>query len=269
LFGRRGVTVDIIVCVKQVPDPADAKIDRSTNTIVREGVKNITNPFDVYGVEEAVQIKEAHGGKVTAISMGPPQSEECLREAMAMGADDAILISDRVLAGSDTLATSTALAGAISKVGTYDLIICGREAVDGDTGQTGPGIAEHLGIPHITYVKKIREISEGKMIVERMIEDGYEVIEVSLPALITVVKDINQPRIPSFKGLMRAKKATISTLNAEAMGLDPSTLGLKGSPTQVIRQFTPEILRKGEMLEGDPKEQAAALVAKLRETGVV
>lgn len=261
--------MDIIVCVKQVPDPTEAKIDKATNTIVREGVTNVTNPFDEHGIEEAVRLKEAHGGKITAVTMGPPQSEVCLRDAIAMGADEAVLISDRALAGSDTLATSTALAAAISKLGSYDLIICGREAIDGDTGQTGPGIAEHLGIPHITYVRKIREISDGEMIVERMIEDGYQVISVRLPALITVVKDINEPRIPSFKGKMKAKKATITTFNVESLGLAPENLGLKGSPTQVIRQFTPQVLRKGEILEGEPWEQAAALASKLRQAGIV
>ncbi len=261
--------MNVIVCVKQVPDPAEAKIDKETKTIVREGVTNITNPFDMYGIEEGVRIKEKNGGKVTAVSMGPPQSEKCLREAIAMGADEAILVSDRALAGSDTLVTATALAAAIDKVGDYHLIICGREAIDGDTGQTGPGIAERLGIPHVTYVQKIREISEDKMIVERMIEDGYQVIEVKLPALITVVKDINEPRIPSLRGMMKAKKANIITMNAQDLSLDPDNLGLKGSPTQVIRQFTPEIVRKGEVLEGEPTEQAAVLVSKLLQTRVV
>lgn len=259
----------VIVCVKQVPDPTEAKVNKETNTIVREGVTSITNPFDVYGIEEAVRIKEKYGGSVTAISMGPPQSEQSLREAIAMGADEAVLITDRALAGSDTLVTSTTLATAIMKIGGYDLIICGREAIDGDTGQTGPGIAERLGIPHVAYVRRIREIADGRMVVERMMEDGYEVVEVKLPALITVVKEINEPRVPSLKGMMRAKRAQIIMESAATLGLDPEDLGVKGSPTQVIRHFTINVARKGEVLEGEPQAQAAALVARLREAGVV
>ncbi len=252
--------MNIVVCVKRVPDPSEAKIDKKTNTIVREGVKNITNPFDTYAIEEAVRIKEAQGGKVTAISMGPPQNEESLKEAIAMGADEAVLISDRALAASDTWATSLALSAAIKKIGNVDMVFCGREAIDGDTGQVGPGIAEKMGIAHATYIKNIREVSEECLIVERMIEDGYQVVKVTLPALLTVVKDINEPRMPSLKGMMKAKKAKIPVWSIEDLGIPADIVGLDGSPTKVVSQFSPEIGRKGQVFEGDMKEQVSKLV---------
>lgn len=258
--------MNIVVCVKRVPDPSEAKIDKKTNTVVREGVKNITNPFDMYAIEEGIRLKEAHGGKVTVISMGPPQSEESLKEAISMGADDAVLISDRALAGSDTWATSLALAAAIRKIGEVDMILCGREAIDGDTGQVGPGIAEKLEVGHITYVRKIREVGEDHVIVERMIEEGYQVIRASFPVLLTVVKDINEPRLPSLKGMMRAKKAKVTVWGIDDLGLSPDTVGAVGSPTKVVKQFAPEIGRRGELFEGDTGEQVALLVQKLLES---
>lgn len=261
--------MNIVVCVKRVPDPSEAKIDRKTNTIVREGVKNITNPFDMYAIEEAVRLKEAHGGKVTVVSMGPPQSEESLKEAISMGADDAVLISDRALAASDTWATSLALAAAIQKIGETDMVLCGREAIDGDTGQVGPGIAEKLGIAHVTYVRKICEVENDYVIVERMVEEGYQVVRASLPVLLTVVKDINEPRLPSLKGMMRAKKAKITVWGIDELGVSADTVGSLGSPTKVVRQFAPEIGRSGEIFEGDTSEQVALLVSKLIETNFV
>lgn len=261
--------LNIVVCVKRVPDPSEAKIDKKTNTIVREGVKSITNPFDMYAIEEALRLKEVHSGKVTAVSMGPLQNEESLKEAISMGVDDAILITDRALAGSDTWATSLALAVAIQKIGDVDMIICGREAIDGDTGQVGPGIAERLGIGHVTYVRKIREVSDKYIILERMVEEGYHVIRASLPVLLTVVKDINEPRLPSLKGLMRAKKAQITVWNADALGLSSDDVGLSGSPTKVVRQFASEIGRKGEILEGDTATQVTRLANLLNESGLI
>ena len=169
----------IVVCMKQVPDTANVRIDRETNTLIREGVDSVINPFDTYAIEEAVLLKEAHGGEVAVISMGPPKVEEALRECISLGADDAILITDRAFAGSDTWATSYTLATAIKKIGDFDLILCGKQAIDGDTAQVGPGIAAHLDIPQITFVRKIRSVDQGqkKIVVERMTEDGYEVIE--------------------------------------------------------------------------------------------
>ncbi|HEX7713400.1 MAG TPA: electron transfer flavoprotein subunit beta/FixA family protein [Bacillota bacterium] len=253
----------IVVCVKQVPDTTEVKINPETNTLVREGVASILNPFDMYAVEEALRIKEKLGGSVTVISMGPPQVAEQLRETIGMGVDDAVLLSDRAFAGSDTLATSYALSKGIAKIGAVDLIICGKQAIDGDTAQVGPEIAENLGIPHITYVKKVEEISAEGLTVERMNEDGYDRVQLPLPALLTVVKEINEPRLPSLKGMMRAKKAVITTWSAADIGADPVRCGLNGSPTWVKRIFIPEIKCQGEMFSGTPEAQVKSLVDAL------
>ncbi len=250
----------IVVCVKQVPDTTEVKINPETNTLIREGVASILNPFDMYAIEEAIRIKEKLGGTVTVLSMGPPQAAEQLKEAIAMGADDAVLLSDRAFAGADTLATSYALSKGIEKIGDVNLIFCGKQAIDGDTAQVGPEIAEKIGIPHITYVKKIETISETEMIAERMNEDGYERIQLPLPALITVVKEINEPRIPSLKGMMRAKKAEVTIWSAADVEADPAKCGLNGSPTWVKRIFIPEIKCQGEIFEGTPEEQVKSLV---------
>ncbi len=251
--------VKIVVCVKQVPDTTEVKINPETNTLIREGVASIINPFDMYAVEEAIRIKEKIGGTVTVLSMGPPQVAESLKELIGMGVDDAVLLSDRAFAGSDTLATSYALAKGIEKIGDAQLIICGKQAIDGDTAQVGPEIAEKLGIPHLTYVKKINEINEDQITLERMNEDGYERVQMPLPALLTVVKEINEPRLPSLKGMMRAKKAEVPVWSAEMIGADPSKIGLKGSPTWVKRIFIPEIKCQGQIFEGTPEEQVKAL----------
>ena len=195
--------MDIIVCIKQVPDTTDVRIDPMTNTLIREGVQSIINPFDMYAIEEGIQLKERFGGNVIVVTMGPPQAEAALREAISLGADEGILVSDRAFAGSDTWATSYTLAAAIKKIGGFDLIICGKQASDGDTAQVGPGIAAHLDLPQVTYVKKVENIDEKHAKVERMTEEGYEVVETPLPCLLTVVKEINEPRLPSLKGMMR------------------------------------------------------------------
>ena len=197
--------MNIIVCVKQVPGTNEVKINRETNTIVRESAEAIINPFDEHAIEEGVRLKEKTGGKVTVLSMGIPKVADLLRETIAVGVDDAVLLTDRAFAGADTLATSYALAMGIRKLGEFDLIICGKQAIDGDTAQVGPSLAEKLGIPHATYVRKIEEIRDGYMRCQRMTDDGYEVIEMPLPALITVVKEINEPRLPSIKGKLKAK----------------------------------------------------------------
>lgn len=261
--------MNFIVCIKQVPGTTNVQIDSKTNTLKREGVEAIINPFDVYAIEEAVRLKERVGGKVIVVSMGPPQAEKALREAISVGADEGILVSDRAFAGSDTLATSYALAKTIEKIGQYDLIFCGKQAIDGDTAQVGPGIAEKLNIPHISYVKKIEEIKPGYVRLQRMMEDGYDLLEMSLPALITVVKEINTPRLPSLKGMMASKKAVIPVWNAETIGAESAKIGLTGSPTWVSKIFTPPPRVGGEMLEGDPAEQAKKLVEKLREMKVI
>ena len=224
--------MNIIVCIKQVPETTEVKINPETNTLIREGVKSIINPFDMYAIEEAVRLKEKFGGKATVISMGPPQAEAALREAISMGIDEGILVCDRAFAGSDTWATSYTLTAAIKKIGAFDLIICGKQASDGDTAQVGPGISAHLDIPQVTYVKKIEEVKDKSMRVERMMEEGYEVIETPLPALITVVKEINEPRLPSLKGMIKAKSAKLITWGQKDLNLDPQGIGLCGSPTQ-------------------------------------
>jgi electron transfer flavoprotein beta subunit len=256
--------MNIIVCIKQVPETTDVKINPETNTLIREGVKSIINPFDMYAIEEGVLLKERFGGKVMVVSMGPPQAEQSLREAIAMGADDAILVSDRAFAGSDTWATSYTLSRAIKKIGLYDLILCGKQASDGDTAQVGPGIAVHLDLPQVTFVKKIEEISPTFAKVERLTEEGFEIIECPLPALFTVVKEINTPRLPSLRGLMKSKQVKIARLTASDLDIEPDKLGLQGSPTQVVKIFTPPPRKGGQMLEGNTTEKIDKLIEALK-----
>jgi electron transfer flavoprotein beta subunit len=259
----------IVVCIKQVPDTTDVRINPETNTLIRDGVKSIINPFDMYALEEGLRLRERYEGKVTAISMGPPQAEAALREAISLGVDEAILLSDRAFAGSDTLATSYALAAGIRKIGDADVIICGKQAIDGDTAQVGPGISVWLNIPQITFVKKIEDLKEknGKKVflLDRMTEEGYEVIEAPLPCLLTVVKEINDPRMPSLKGMMRSKKAEIIKWTAENINADAKKIGLDGSPTQVLKIFSPSPREGGRMLAGEPAEIAEKLREFLKE----
>jgi len=256
--------MNIIVCIKQVPDTTNVRIDPETNTLVRSGVQSIVNPFDMYAIEEGVRLKEKFGGAVTIVTMGPPQAEEALREAISLGADEAVLISDRAFAGSDTWATSYTLSRAIQKIGKFDIIICGKQAIDGDTAQVGPGIAAFLDIPQITFVKKIEDIKDSFMRAERMTEEGYDIVESPLPCLITVVKEINEPRLPSLKGKLRAKKAEIRKLEAKDLDADPDSLGLKGSPTKVVKIFTPSPRKGGQILEGEAKDVCEKLVELLK-----
>jgi len=255
--------MNIVVCIKQVPGTTEIKIDPETNTLVREGVQSIINPFDAYALEEGVRLRERYGGKVTTISMGPPQAEEALRETVSLGADEAVLISDRAFAGSDTWATSYVLSRAITRIADYNLIICGRQTLDGDTGQVGPELSEMLEIPFVAYVSKVEEVSEGKMKVQRMVEEGYETIEMPLPTAITVVKEINVPRLPSLRGSMKAKTIEIPTWTAEDIGADVNRAGLAGSPTRVVKIFFPRRTHQSEMLQGSPEEQVQQLVDKL------
>ena len=255
--------MNIVVCIKQVPGTTEIKIDPETNTLVREGVESIINPFDTYALEEGVRLKERCGGKVTAITMGPPQAENALRETISLGADEAILISDRVFAGSDTWATSYVLSRALAKIADYDVIICGKQTLDGDTGQVGSGLSEMLGVPFVAYVSKIDEIKEGYIRVHRMVEEGYEVLEMALPAVITVVKEINVPRLPSLRGSMKAKTAQIPVWTAADIGVEEDKAGIAGSPTRVVKIFFPKREHKSEMLQGTPEEQAGQLVERL------
>jgi len=229
----------IIVCIKQVPDTEElskVRINSRTNTLVREGIKSIINPFDENAIEEALRIKERHGGKVTVLSMGPPQAEEALRRALAMGADKAILLSDRSFAGSDTLATSYTLAMGIRKIGEFDLVLLGKQAIDGDTAQVGPGLAEWLNLPQITYVRRI-ELSSSKIKAERSLEDSFEIVETNLPALLTVTKEINTPRYPSLRGLLKAKKEKITVWTSKDLALDKERIGLDGSSEMKKRKI--------------------------------
>lgn len=261
--------MDIVVCVKQVPDTTEVKIDPATNTLIRQGVPSIVNPFDKNAVEAALQLKEKHGGKVTVISMGPPQAKEALKECIAMGADEAILISDRAFGGADTLATSYTLAAAIRKIGKVDIILCGKQAIDGDTAQVGPETAEHLGISQITYAAKL-DIEGDLARVEREHEEGYEVLEVKLPFLISVVKSINEPRFPTVKGTMKANRANIPVWTAADLDVDENRIGLKGSPTQVRRIFTPPQRTQGIIIQKDTVQEAVSeLIEKITEAKIL
>lgn len=253
----------IIVCMKQVPDAKDVRLDPVTNTLAREGVQSIMNPYDQHALEEAVRLKEAHGGEVIAITMGPPQAEEILRQAISCGADSAVLISDRSFAGADTWATAYTLEHALKKIGVFDLILCGKQAIDGDTAQVGPGLATRLGIPYLTCVQKIREATASGLLVERMMDDGYDLVALEYPALLTVVKDINEPRVPSIKGKMKAKKAEIVRLSAADIEADPACIGLPGSPTKVVSVFPPPSRGKRSVLQGTLDEKIDQLVEKL------
>jgi len=260
--------MNIVVCLKQVPGTTEVKIDPATNTLIRQGIENIINPFDTYALEEGVRLKEKHGGKVAVITMGPPQADAALREAISLGADEAILLSDRAFAGADTWATSYTLSKAIAKIEKYDLIICGRQTIDGDTGQVGPELAEMLALPFVAYVSRIEEIKDKYLRVTRMMEEGHEVIETTLPAVITVAKEINVPRLPSLRGIMKSKNAKIETWGVKELGVDASMVGLAGSSTQVIKVFFPERVHQAEMLSGSLEQKVEALIDRLRQAGL-
>ena len=261
--------MEIVVCVKQVPDTTEVKIDPVKNTLIREGVPSIVNPFDKIAVEVAIQLKEKHGGRVRVISMGPPMAQDALKECLAMGADEAILVSDRAFAGADTLATSYTLAETIRKMGPVDIILCGKQAIDGDTAQVGPGIAENLGMPQITYAAKI-EVNGDTVKVDREHEAVYEVYEVKMPVMITVVKSIAEPRFPTVKGTMRANRAQIPVWSAADISADEKRIGLNGSPTQVRRIFTPKQRSNGEIIQAETASEAVAqLMSKLSDAKII
>lgn len=259
--------MNIIVCVKQVPDTNEVRIDPVKGTLIREGVPSIINPDDRNALEEALRIKDKYKDtKVTVVSMGPPQADIALKEAIAMGADEAVLLSDRAVAGSDTWATSTALAATINKVGDYDIIFCGRQAIDGDTAQVGPQIAEHLGLPQITYVEDVK-LEDGKVIAKRALEDGHFVVECKTPVLLTAIKELNEPRYPSIKGIYEAYSSDkVKIVSAADVKADLDNIGLNGSPTQVNKSFTPSgRAGEGEIFEGNSKEAVEQLVIRLKE----
>ncbi len=255
--------MNIVVCIKQVPDTNEVKIDPKTGTLIREGVPSIINPDDKNALEEALVLKDKHGAHVTVISMGPPQAEKALREALAMGADEAILITDRAFAGADTLATSNALAGALRKL-NYDIIFAGRQAIDGDTAQVGPGIAVHLDIPQITYVEKV-EVDGKSLKVRRAWEDGYETIQVNTPVLLTAIKELNEPRYMNVKNIFETFKKEVKVWSANDIDVDKALLGLAGSPTKVKKSMTKEAKGQGEVINKPAKEAAEYAVSKLKE----
>jgi electron transfer flavoprotein beta subunit len=263
--------MDIIVLIKQVPDTTEVKLDPKTGNLIREGIDSIINPDDKHALEAAIQLKETSGGKVTAVTMGPPQAIDAISEALGMGVDKGILLSDRAFAGADTWATSSTLGKAIEKIGQYDLILCGRQAIDGDTAQIGPQLAEYLGIPHVSYVCAIDETRKKGIVVKRRLEDGYEQIQCTLPALMTVIDELNTPRYPMVGDLIAAcqEKAPITLWNAADIGVQTRDVGLEGSLTHVIKTFSPKFKREGEILEGDAKAAVSTLMGKLKENRLI
>jgi electron transfer flavoprotein beta subunit len=255
----------IIVCIKQVPETQEVRLDPVTHTLKREGIAAIINPFDLYALEEGLRVKDARGGTVTVITMGPPQAEAALREALGFGADAAVLLSDKAFAGADTWATALTLAKAGEKLGGADLIFCGKQAIDGDTAQVGPMLATILDIPYVAWARKLAFNDGGAVTVERLLDHGYDAVETALPALITVVKEINEPRVPSFKAKLKAKKADIPVWSIDDLGLNAADVGLSGSFTQVVKVFPPPARGKSEIWTGTPEELAARLWQRLKE----
>lgn len=248
--------MNIVVLIKQVPATDNVKMDPETGVMIRTGKDNIINPLDENALEEAIRIKNSRSGvKVTAITMGPDSAIKALKEAIAMGADSGILLSGRAFAGSDTIATAKVLAAAIKKVMNVDLVLCGERATDGETGQTGTMIANMLDIPVQTYVSKV-EVRDKSVVVERIVEDGFERVEVPFPVLLTVVKDINQPGFPTLQGKLRAKNVDIIVWGPDDLGLAKEELGLKGSPTRVVKIFSPKLSRDTIMHKHDDTSQA-------------
>lgn len=260
----------VIVPVKQVPEVAEVRINPQTGTLIRDGVPSILNPFDEYAVEAAIQLKEKFGGEVTVITMGPPQAKDALYKALAMGADKAILLTDIAFAGADTWATARTLSEQIKKM-EYDLVICGKQAIDGDTAQVGPELAELLGVPQVCYVRRLEVDPDGKRLtLHKSTDDGYEVVSVKMPALLTATKGLNEPRLPNIMGIMKAKKKPLEEVNAAALGVPVDQIGLKGSPTTVRRVFAPEKKKGGIKIDGtDPKAAAKKLVEFLAEKGAI
>jgi electron transfer flavoprotein beta subunit len=261
--------MNIVVCLKQVPGTTDVKINPQTNTLIRQGIPNIINPFDTYALEEGVRLKEKYGGKITAISMGPPQAVDILKEAISLGADEAVLLSDAAFAGADTWATAYTLAGAVKKMGQVDLIICGRQSTDGDTAQVGPEMAEMLNVPFVAYVGQIEEILHREIRLKRMIDEGHEIIQSPLPLIITVTKEINVPRLPSLRGIMKSKTAKIPIWIVQDLGLSTEKVGLNGSYTRVIKIFIPRREKKAEILQGEAESQVTALINRLKENRLI
>lgn len=260
----------IVVCVKQVPDTNEVRIDPVTHTMVRDGVPSILNPEDGNAMEEALRIKDRYPDThVTALTMGPPQAQAMLRECLAMGADEAILLTDRAFAGADTWSTANAIASAIRAIGQVDLVLVGRQAIDGDTAQVGPQIAERLNIPQVTYVRRLVVEEDGSLTVERGLERGYEVIQVRTPVLLSAVKELNTPRYLSILGICKAYEKEITLWTIQDIDITPAETGLSASPTKVYRTFTPDTGREGVIWEEDAGRMAGRLISALSEKHVL
>lgn len=258
--------MNIVVCIKQVPETREVEVDPVTGVLKRDGVESKMNPFDLYALETALSLKEKHGGKVSVISMGPPQAKAVIREAYMTGADEGVLMSDRKFAGADTLATAYTLAQGIKRLGDFDVIIAGMQTTDGDTAQVGPGIAELLDIPHVAYVRKVHDSFPDRLIVEQDMADSYEVVEVSYPCLVTVTKEVNVPRLPSYRKKLVTKDRPITVwCMDDCEGFDESSCGLKGSPTQVERIFPPESNTEKTVWTGSGEDTSKAIFDKLKE----
>lgn len=258
----------IVVCIKQVPDTTEIKINPVTGTLIREGVPSIINPDDKAGLEQALRLKDRYNAHVTVITMGPPQADSALREAYAMGADKAILLTDRKFAGADTLATSHALAGALRQL-EFDLLITGRQAIDGDTAQVGPQIAEHLDLPQVSYMQELKFDGNQTFTVKRATEDGYQMLEVDAPCVVTVLASANKPRYMSVKGIVDAFDREVETWGFEQISVDEAKLGLKGSPTRVHKAFSRGVKSAGELYDVDTNEAVGIIMSKLKEKFII
>ena len=253
----------IIVPIKQVPETNAVKMDEATGTMIREGVEAIVNPLDLYAIETALRLREQHGGEITALSMGPSSAVKALREGVAMGCDAGVLLSNKAFAGSDTWATAYTLAAAVRRMGDFDLILCGERATDGDTGQVGPALAAFLNLPVATYVGRIDDVNHTSATVRRLVENGHEILGVQLPAVLTVVKEIGEPRLPTLHGKRRARKIEIPIWGPDDLDVDRERLGLKGSPTHVVRIFRPKVTRQCEKVAAADEESVRAAVERL------
>ena len=260
--------MNIIVCIKQVPDTTEIKLDPVTGTLIRDGVPSIMNPDDKGGLELALRLKDKYGAHVTVITMGPPQADDILREAFAMGADRAIHLSDRKFAGADTLATSNALAGALRML-DFDLVITGRQAIDGDTAQVGPQIAEHLDLPQVTYLEDLKYDGNKKFIIKKSTEEGYQMVEVDAPCVVTVLATANKARYMSVQGIVEAYQREVEIWNFSNISVDEAKLGLNGSPTRVFKSFTKGAKAAGKVFELEPAEAAELIVSKLKEKFII
>ncbi len=259
----------IVVCIKQVPDTAEVRIDPERGTLIREGVQSILNPLDAHAIEAAVGLREQIGGRVTALSMGPPQAEAAVREAVARGCDEGVLLSDRAFAGADTWATSYTLACAVRRMEEVRLVLCGKQAVDGDTAQVGPGLATFLGWPQATYVRRIVQAGEDHLVVERLTDRGDETLRLPLPAVLTVLKDLNRPRLPSLVGQMQARRCLVPVWGTGEVDGGAEHFGLKGSPTRVVKIGTPPPRGDCTVWRGEPQHSAARLADALAERGLI